>query len=58
MKQERWQLKVRLPIELREPAHQLAAKNDRSVNYLFIKAMKEFIARNNEAPATCDSQGL
>ncbi|WP_071608922.1 Arc family DNA-binding protein [Entomohabitans teleogrylli] len=49
MKQE-WQLKVRLPMHMRDGLYLIAKNNERSINYLIVKAVTEFIARNSEAP--------
>ncbi|HGM6984024.1 TPA: Arc family DNA-binding protein [Serratia marcescens] len=49
MKQE-WQLKARFPMQLRDDLYSIAKLNDRSINYLIVKAVAEFIARNSEAP--------
>ncbi|MDM3533645.1 hypothetical protein OHN11_10005 [Serratia marcescens] len=49
MKQE-WQLKARFPMQLRDDLYSIAKLNDRSINYLIVKAVAEFIVRNSEAP--------
>ncbi|WP_227734655.1 Arc family DNA-binding protein [Yersinia proxima] len=53
-----WKFNARMPEELHEPMQQISIEYDRSMNYLIVKAVKEFIARNSEAPTTCDSQGF
>ncbi|MCA6954648.1 Arc family DNA-binding protein [Pectobacterium carotovorum] len=60
MATETWQIKARLPAELRDPIRSLAKDLDRSVNYLLIKAVSEYIYRNSEAPkaATLEASGL
>ncbi|KFF70319.1 hypothetical protein IW01_10905 [Pectobacterium brasiliense] len=50
MKSETWQIKARLPIELKESMYSIAKNHERSINYLFIKAVSEYIIKYGEAP--------
>ncbi|EKN6263124.1 Arc family DNA-binding protein [Yersinia enterocolitica] len=52
------QINIRIPGVTREALKSIATQQDRSVNYIAVKAIEEFIARNSEAPTTCNSQGL
>jgi predicted transcriptional regulator len=51
-----WQLKARLPSELKTPMHALAQQQERSINYLFIKAITEYVARNSSAPVVAPTE--
>lgn len=55
MSKSEWKFVARIPEEFREKMYALAEKEDRSINYLVLKAIKELLSRNDEAPATCDS---
>ncbi|WP_081461604.1 Arc family DNA-binding protein [Photorhabdus asymbiotica] len=52
------QVNIRMPNEVRESLKCIANTQDRSMNYVIVKALKEYIARNSEAPTTRNSQGL
>ncbi|MFE8049317.1 hypothetical protein [Brenneria goodwinii] len=56
MTTDTWQIKARLPIELREPMRSIAKDLDRSINYLLIKAVSEYIRTNGEAPKAATSE--
>jgi predicted transcriptional regulator len=56
MKAETWQLKARFPSSMREAVRSIAKDQDRSVNYLLVKAVSEFIARYSEAPAVAPTE--
>ncbi|MEQ9902828.1 hypothetical protein [Pectobacterium aroidearum] len=55
-----WQIKARLPIELKKSMHSIAKNQERSINYLFIKAVSEYIIKYGEAPkaATFEASDL
>lgn len=44
MQTEKWQLKVRLPGALKDEMHHLANQQERSINFLFVKAITEYLA--------------
>ncbi|WP_412176438.1 Arc family DNA-binding protein [Enterobacter sp.] len=55
MSRNEWKFVARIPEEFREKMYELAEKEDRSINYLVLKAIKELLTRNDEAPTTRDS---
>lgn len=42
------QVNIRLPIVLREALKVIAQDNDRSVNYVVVEALKEFVAKKTK----------
>ncbi|PHZ21548.1 transcriptional regulator [Yersinia massiliensis] len=52
------QFNIRTPENIRESIRDLAASHGRSMNSEIIQALQEYIARNSEAPTTCNSQGF
>ncbi|MDU7197821.1 MAG: Arc family DNA-binding protein [Enterobacteriaceae bacterium] len=44
------QVNIRMPGDLRELLKGIAEKNDRSMNYVIVQALKEFTAKCSEAP--------
>jgi len=50
MSNDLWQIKARLPANLRESMHLIASENDRSINYMLVKAISEFVVKYSEAP--------
>ncbi|HHH1311734.1 TPA: Arc family DNA-binding protein [Yersinia enterocolitica] len=52
------QFNIRTPEGIREAIRDLAVSHGRSMNSEIIQALQEYIAKNSEAPATCNSQGF
>ncbi|AOM40488.1 MULTISPECIES: Arc family DNA-binding protein [Xenorhabdus] len=52
------QVNIRMPSEVRENLKCIAGTQDRSMNYVIVKALEEYIARNSEAPTITSSQGF
>lgn len=52
------QVNIRMPDTLKDSLRLLAKINNRSANSEIVKALKEYVSRNSEALATCNSQGL
>ncbi|OTA15416.1 hypothetical protein Xbed_03592 [Xenorhabdus beddingii] len=52
------QVNIRMPSEVRESLKNIASIQDRSMNYVIVKALKEYIDRNSEAPTRAGNQGF
>ncbi|HGJ5873983.1 MAG TPA: hypothetical protein ACHBY5_03450 [Arsenophonus apicola] len=47
-----------MPDDLRKKLKLIAKNKDRSVNYIVVQVLKEYVVKNIEATANSDSHGL
>ncbi|WP_409013934.1 Arc family DNA-binding protein [Arsenophonus sp.] len=52
------QVNIRMPDDLRKKLKLIAKNKDRSVNYIVVQVLKEYVVKNTEATANSDSHGL
>ena len=45
------QVNIRMPDDLKISLKEIAEKNDRSMNYVIVQALNEFVTKCSEAPA-------